>query len=157
MDISKKSERKEALIRWTKCMVDIMFFGGIGVVISLPASLWLLGRHAIPTLAAHYKEALVIYYVLGIAALVIVWQLRRMMSTVQAHNCFVRENVSALKSMSNWSFFIVVMSVVRSVVYTTIAMLLVILVFLLAGFFARVLACVFDEAVDYKEENDMTV
>lgn len=49
------------------------------------------------------------------------------------------------------------MSVVRSIVYMTVAMAVVILVFIIAGLFSKVLACVFEEAVRYKEENDLTV
>ena len=49
------------------------------------------------------------------------------------------------------------MSLVRCVICFTIAMAVVILVFLIAGLFSRVLANVFEEAVRYKEENDMTI
>ena len=45
----------------------------------------------------------------------------------------------------------------RSIVYATIAMAVVILVFLIAGMFSKVLALVFEQAVRYKEENDLTV
>ena len=59
--------------------------------------------------------------------------------------------------MCKWSFFIVIMSIVRTFVYTTIAMLVVILVFTIAGLFSKVLSFVFEEAVGYKEENDYTI
>lgn len=49
------------------------------------------------------------------------------------------------------------MSVVRSIVYATIAMGVVILVFVIAGLFSKVLSFVFEQAVLYKEENDLTV
>ena len=48
------------------------------------------------------------------------------------------------------------MAVVRSVVFLSIAMLVVILVFTIAGVFSKVLAFVFEEAISYKEENDFT-
>ena len=67
------------------------------------------------------------------------------------------ENVRSLHKMANWSFFIVLMSVVRTIVYLTIAMLVVILVFTIAGLFSKVLAYVFEEAVRYKKENDLTI
>ena len=80
-----------------------------------------------------------------------------MFNTVLAKNCFVRENVTSLKHMSYYSGLIVLMSVVRTIVYTTIAMLVIILVFVIAGLFCQVLAQIFDEAVNYKEENDLTI
>jgi hypothetical protein len=49
------------------------------------------------------------------------------------------------------------MSIVRSIVYLTVAMGVVILVFTIAGLFSKVLAFVFEQAVEYKEENDLTV
>ena len=67
------------------------------------------------------------------------------------------ENVVSLQKMGNWSFFIAVMSIVRSIVYLTIAMSVVIFVFIIAGLFSKVLAYVFEEAVQYKQENDLTV
>ena len=39
----------------------------------------------------------------------------------------------------------------------TIAMGVVILVFVIAGLFSKVLSFVFEQAVAYKEENDLTV
>lgn len=38
-----------------------------------------------------------------------------------------------------------------------LAMLVIILVFIIAGMFSKVLAMVFEEAVRYKEENDLTI
>ena len=69
----------------------------------------------------------------------------------------VHENVISLNKMCKWSFFIVTMSIVRSLVYVTPAMLVVILVFIIAGLFSKVLSFVFEEAVGYKEENDFTI
>lgn len=133
-----------------------MFYAGILITVSLPLSIKWIGEY-IEGIGAHYGELVIIYFVLGIAALVIIRELRRIFSTVLKGDCFVEENVRSLHKMSNWSFFIVVMSVVRSIVYLTIAMLVVILVFTIAGLFSKVLAYVFEEAVRYKEENDLTI
>jgi len=149
-------QKKLLLTKWVKYLMDFMFFCGIAVTLSLPFSIKLIGRFY-PLLADHYKEAVVIYFVLGIAAVVVVGELRKVFRTVLNEDCFVMENVMSLRKMGNWSFFIVLMSVVRSIVYTTIAMLVVILVFVIAGLFCKVLALVFEEAVHYKEENDLTI
>ena len=94
---------------------------------------------------------------LGVSALVLLRELRKIFRTVLEENCFVQENVVSLNKMGSWSFFIALMSVVRSVVYMTIAMWVVICVFIIAGLFSKVLAYVFEQAVQYKEENDLTV
>ena len=49
------------------------------------------------------------------------------------------------------------MSLVRLAVFQTAAMMVIVLVFVIAGLFSKVLAMVFDEAIRYKEENDLTI
>ena len=133
-----------------------MFGMGILVTLTLPWSIKWAGKY-LEQLTENYGEIVTIYFVLGILALAIIWQLRKMFRTVLAKNCFVRENVASLKHMSYYSGLIVLMSIVRTIVYTTIAMLVIILVFVIAGLFCQVLAQIFDEAINYKEENDMTI
>ena len=101
--------------------------------------------------------SIIIFFILGIAAVFILWELRRIFKTVLAENCFVKENVRSLRRMGNCSFFIVLMSLVRLAVFQTAAMMVIVLVFVIAGLFSKVLAMVFDEAIRYKEENDLTI
>ncbi len=149
-------QKKETLIKLTKYFLDFMFFGGIVVTATLPFSLKIIGRY-LERVAQNYGEALIIYFVLGIAAVVIIRELRKIFKTVIDRNCFVYANVESLKKMGKWSFFIVLMSVVRSFVYLTMAIAVVILVFTIAGLFSFVLSFVFEEAVGYKEENELTI
>ena len=123
---------------------------------TLPFSLKWIGTQ-LERVAENYKEAVIIYFVLGVSAIVLINELRKIFRTVLAEDCFVQENVASLRKMGNWSFFIAGMSVVRSIVYVTLAMAVVILVFVIAGLFSKVLAMVFEEAVRYKEENDLTI
>lgn len=148
--------KKDTLIKYTKYFLDFMYYSGFVVTATLPISLKWLGRY-LETVRDHYGEAVLIYFVLGIAAIVILRELRKIFKTVIDKNCFVHENVVSLDKMCKWSFFIVIMSIVRTLVYTTIAMLVVILVFTIAGLFSKVLSFVFEEAVGYKEENDFTI
>ena len=147
---------RDTIIKITKYLVDFMFGMGILVTLTLPWSIKWAGKY-LEQLTENYGEVVTIYFVLGILALAIIWELRKMFRTVLAKNCFVRENVASLKHMSYYSGLIVLMSIVRTIVYTTIAMLVIILVFVIAGLFCQVLAQIFDEAINYKEENDMTI
>lgn len=147
---------KKNLAIWTKYLLDMMFYGGIAVTASLPVSVKMIGEH-FPRIIEHYEETVIIYFVLGVSAVVLIRELRRIFRTVLDGNCFVWENVESLQKMGNWSFFIALMSVVRSIVYMTVAMLVVILVFVIAGLFSKVLAYVFEQAVQYKLENDLTI
>ena len=148
--------KKDTLIKYTKYFLDFMFYSGIVVTATLPISVKILGAFS-ENIHAHYGEAVVIYFALGIAAIVILRELRKIFRTVMDKNCFVHENVVSLDKMCKWSFFIVIMSIVRTLVYTTVAMLVVILVFTIAGLLSKVLSFVFEEAVGYKEENDFTI
>ncbi len=152
----KLREGKMDLTKWTKLLLDFMFYSGIVITATLPFSLKLIGQY-IPHVAENYKEAVMIYFVLGVSAVVLIYELRKIFCTVLAEDCFVEANVKSLHKMANWSFFIAGMSVVRSIVYVTIAMSVVILVFVIAGLFSKVLAFVFEEAVRFKEENDLTI
>lgn len=148
--------KKENIIRVTKYLLDFMFFAGIIVTISLPFTVKWIGRY-LPEIEAHYGESVVIYFVLGLLAIAILGELRKMFRTILADDCFVMENVVSLQRMGTYSFMIALVSLVRVVIYLTIAMLVVILVFLIAGLFSKTLAFVFDRAVKYKEENDLTI
>lgn len=148
--------KKKNLTMWTKYLLNIMFYAGIVVTVTLPYSVKKVGDW-FPYMVEHYEETVIIYFVLGVSALVLLRELRRIFRTVLEEDCFVQENVVSLQKMGNWSFFIAVMSLVRCIVYMTIAMWVVILVFVIAGLFSKVLAYVFEQAVRFKEENDLTI
>lgn len=152
-DLSVKKRRLTVL---TKFLLDFLFYVCILTTISLPFSIRWVGKY-LPRLVEHYWTMLVVYIILGIFATVLIFELQKIFRTVLKENCFVQENVKSLRRMGSVSFLIVVMSVVRCVVYPTRAIGVVILVFIIAGLFSKVLAYVFEEAVRYKEENDMTI
>lgn len=150
------TEKKWTWIRGTKYLLDLMFYSGIVVTVTLPFTVRWIGEQ-LPYLIRHYEETVIICFVLGVSAEKLLWELRKIFRTVLAENCFVKENVVSLQKMGNWSFFIALMAGVRSIVYMTIAMGVVIFVFLIAGLFSKVLSFVFEQAVEYKEETDWTI
>lgn len=152
----KTGTDRNNLALWTKYLLDVMFYGGIAATATLPVSIKFIGER-FPCLITHYEETVIIYFVLGVSAVILIRELRKIFRTVLEEDCFVQENVVSLQKMGNWSFFIALMSVVRSIVYMTVAMLVVILVFMIAGLFSKVLAGVFEQAVRYKQENDLTI
>ncbi len=150
------AERKQILTKWTKYLLDFMFYSGILVTVTLPISLKWIGQY-LQRVEDHYWQAVIIYFILGIAAVILIRELRKIFKTVLLEDCFVWENVDSLCRMGSISFFIAVMSVVRIAVYPTMAMAVVILVFVIAGLFSKVLALVFEQAISFKEENDLTI
>ena len=147
---------KDKLTLFTKFLLDVMFYAGIIVILTLPLSIKFYGRYN-SYFADNYYSLCVILFLSGIFGILIIQQLRRMFTTVINNDCFVRENVASLEKMSIYSFFIAVITACRLFIYLTPAVFIIILVFVIAGLFSKVLAGVFDKAVTYKMENDLTI
>lgn len=145
--------------RWTlftKFLLDFLFYAGILVIVTLPFSIKFYGRFN-RYFAENYYSLCLLFFLSGVFAVLILQQLRHMFRSVLNDDCFVRENVESLNKMSIYSFFIAVITACRLFLYLTPAVCIVILVFVIAGLFSRVLAKVFDKAVTYKLENDLTI
>ena len=87
--------KKETIIRITKYLLDFMFFAGMAVTVSLPLSVKWIGSY-LEGAKEHYVEYVLIYFVLGVLAVAILGELRKMFRTVLADDCFVMENVVSL-------------------------------------------------------------
>ena len=142
--------------KFTKAFLDFMLWAGILAAFSLPVSLKILGDY-FTEYRRYYLPLLVFLFLSGIFAVLIIRELRSMFRTVLASDCFVEKNVTSLRRMSVYSFCIAGLTVIRLFLATTPAAMVEVLVFLIAGLFSRVLADVFDQAVTYKLENDLTI
>ena len=149
--------KQSRLILFTKYLLDVMFFAGILVMVTLPLILNLAGKYYSPSIGENYWGMLVIFGLSGICGLMIVYELRKMMKTVLNKNCFVDNNIKSLKIMGKVSLCISVLFLVKVFILPTPATFIIILTFFIAGLFSHVLGLVFEEAVRYKEENDLTI
>lgn len=145
------------LIRFTKLVLDFMFLGGLLVLITLPFSLKLLGKYYSAKIEENFFFMLVSLAVCGILGILIISQLRRMMRTVMEENCFVYENVGSLQRMALFSIIIAAIVFIKLFIMPTPATAVIVLVFFIAALFSQVLSHVFEQAVSYKEENDLTI
>ena len=80
-----------------------------------------------------------------------------MLKSVEAENCFVRANVISLERMGWYSFIIAIVSMIRLALYVTPGCFAIIIVFVIAGLFSKVLGKVFEQAIEYKEDNELTI
>jgi hypothetical protein len=150
--------KKETVILITKYLLDVMYFLGIVVTVSLPWSVgFLINLFELQEYESHKTEIIIIYFVLGVLAIMILGELRKMFRTVMREDCFVKDNVVSLDRMGTYSFFIALVCLVQFILYLTLPVLVLVLVFLIAGLFSKVLSFVFDKAVEYKLENDLTI
>ena len=147
----------ERIKKLTKVILDIMFFTGIIVLITLPIWLRFAGTHYSKDIENHYLAMVVVFAVSGLNGLLIVNELRKMMKTVLEVNCFVEDNVKSLRRMARYSLVISIFFFIKVLLVPTPATLIIILVFFIAALFSVVLSCVFQEAVNYKDENDLTI
>lgn len=147
---------KDHLTKLTKFLLDFMYYCGMLVCLTLPATLkWYSAYNSY--FHTFYWPLVVLFFLSGVLAILLIGQLRKMFDTVLNEDCFVVENVVALKKMGTYSFLIAFVTTIRLFLYVTPAVLIVILVFVIAGLFSKVLAGVFDQAVSYKLENDLTI
>ena len=147
----------ERIKKLTKLILDIMFFTGIIVLITLPIWLRFAGTHYSKDIVNHYLAMVIVFAVSGLNGLLIVNELRKMMKTVLEVNCFVEDNVKSLRRMARYSLVISIFFFIKVLLVPTPATLIIILVFFIAALFSVVLSCVFQEAVNYKDENDLTI
>ena len=144
------------LSKFTKFCLDFMFYSGILVTVTVPVTFRFLKEY-VPNIGQYYVAMCIIFMVCGVLALWIVYYLRKIFDTILKEDCFVEENVTALKRMGVASFLISAVFLLRLFVAVTSGALVVILVFFIAGLFSLVLAQVFAQAVYYKQENDFTI
>ena len=130
------------LVRFTKYMLDAMFYIGIVLTAALPVLFYFFGNY-IEAFRKYYVFQCVIYMASGVMALLIVRELRKMFQTVLTENPFVMENAGSLRKMGKCSFMTAFLSIVRLPVSLTPATAVIIIVFTVAGLFSIVLCQVF--------------
>lgn len=147
---------KDKLTIITKFILDFMFYSGILVILTLPFSIKLYGRYN-SYFANNYIPLILLLSSSGVFAILIIYELRKMFRTVINDDCFIQANVISLRRMGTYSLIIALITAGRLFLYITPSVLIVILVFVIAGLFSKVLSQVFDKAVTYKLENDLTI
>jgi hypothetical protein len=140
-----------------KYFLDIIFAGGILIVIGLPFLLkWYLDLLGGST-SGQYAFFLPFLYVTGIIALALVNELRKVFKTLKRMDPFRMDNVRSFKIMSACCFAIAVLYAVKMFVYNSFLTIILFMVFIIGGFFLMILAEVFRQAAIVKEENDLTI
>ncbi|TEB04402.1 hypothetical protein Psch_04129 [Pelotomaculum schinkii] len=149
-------QNKKTLHHLTKILMDFMFYSGILVCASVPVIIYKLIPHAL--IAEGIRLQLTAVLMLsGIAALYILWTLRCIFQTLLHTDPFTMKNVDALRKMAAASFVISALYITKCLFWFTLATAIIVIIFAIAGLFSLVLADVFKQAVQYKEENDLTV
>ncbi|MBE5957258.1 MAG: DUF2975 domain-containing protein [Lachnospiraceae bacterium] len=145
------------LIYFTRLIVLFLFGFGIITILSLPFSIKWYIEHFETTSKDYYYAFVLIFAFCGVMALLILWQLKKMLDTVISNDCFVLSNVVSLNKMSVYSILITIAMVIRCIFTPTFTAACMVLTFFIASLFSKILAMVFESAVNYKIENDLTI
>lgn len=100
---------------------------------------------------------LTVLYGCGLLAIVVLWQLMKIFQSCIEENPFIMRNVKSLKIISLCAGIIGLIFVTKAIFFFTFLTLVVIFVFSLAACFCLVLADVFEQAVNYKLDHDLTI
>lgn len=141
---------------FTKILLDFLYYAGILITLLVPLIISWYGKYN-SYFGNNVISLSVIFILSGLLAVLIIHELRKMFRSVLEDDCFIPENVSSLRKMGTYSFLIALITCCRLFLYLTPAVLIVILVFVIAGLFSKVLSQVFQTAVNYKQENDLTI
>lgn len=144
------------LTKFTKYLLDFLFFAGIVLLIMLPGVAKWYSR-VYPKLYHYYYVVLFLFISAGVFCLMIVYELRKMFVTVLDSRPFIRENQYSLKKIGCLSFMISIFLTPFVFLIFRAAVIAVVFVFVIAGLFCFVLSQLFEQAVNYKEENDLTI
>ena len=140
-----------------KRFIDLIFFGGIAIVLGLPLVLrwymeWLRG-----STSELYAFLLPFLYVTGILMLIIVNELRKIFRTLNRMDPFRMDNVKSFKLMSVCCFVVASLYLLKIFFFNSFLTAILMMVFIIGGFFLLIIAEVFRQAVIVKEENDLTI
>jgi hypothetical protein len=144
------------LAKFTKILLDLMFWLGIASTCALPWIFRWAGQFY-ANLVEYYWLNVVLFLIVGICCVLIVRELRAMFATVLRDDCFVRANVTSLRRMGFLALAIAFTTAVRLFFIFSPATLVIIVVFFISALFSLVLAGIFDTAVNYKLENDLMI
>ena len=85
---------KDRLTLFTKYLLDMLFYAGIVVTVTLPLGIRFYGKYD-SYFGQHWLRLTILFGISGIFALILLQELRKMFKTVLNGDCFIRENVKA--------------------------------------------------------------
>lgn len=148
---------EKGLSGYVKKLLDLVFFGGACIYLGLPVILkWYIEKLGVNS-KDNYTFLLVLLYFTGLFCLGIVFEMRKIFNTLNRRDPFMMDNVTSLRRMSIGAFVISGAYVVKIIFFNSFLTVIIAMIFFIAGLFLVILAEVFKQAVEFKEENDLTI
>jgi hypothetical protein len=137
--------------------IELILLGGISIILGLPFVLkWYIGLLNGNTTELYYF-LLPFLYVTGILACIIVFELRRVFTTLNRMDPFRMDNVRSFRTMAVCCFLIAAAYAVKIFTFNSFLTIILFMVFVIGGFLLLILSEVFRQAVIVKQENDLTI
>ena len=142
-----------------RVILYITFIAGIALTVTMPFMIDTYMRilYDAYIIQEGYKLFITVFLMLvGILGLFIIFELIIMLRTM-LKNPFVKRNVKSLNRIGIMAFIIAMLFFVKCFLYVTFLTLIFGICLVILGLFAFTLANLFNKAVEYKEENDLTI
>lgn len=146
---------KNSLSMFVGICIKIVFVLGIIITITVPFLLRKYVEMVNPTL--NYNATLIILYVSSVPALVIVYQFIKIFETLKQDNPFIMQNVKSLKAISISSLIIAIEHTIGMFFILSFFEIILIAVFIIIWLGGYILAELLRKAIEYKEENELTI
>lgn len=148
---------EKGLSSLVKRLLDLVFLGGLAILITLPYVLTWYMKALSLTSSENYAFLLGFLYITGVVCLGLVNEIRKIFKTLNRRNPFMLDNVKSLNRVGIACFIIAAAYLVKIFFYNSVLTAIITMVFIIAGLFSVVLAEVFRQAIEVKEENDLTI
>ena len=154
------NESKEfAVSKILRIILYIIFVLGILTTVTMPFMIttYMKILYDAYEIREGYKNFITIFLmVIGTLGLFIVYELIIMLRTI-SQNPFIKRNVKSLNIIGITAFITALLFFIKCFLYITIMTLIAGICLVILGLFALTLANLFNKAVEYKEENDLTI
>ncbi len=147
---------KKSISTLIKIFLQILICIGITILVLLPLLLKNYIQYINPIL--DYYPALILLYVSGIPAIIIVNEFIKLFGSLKEDSPFIVSNVKALKVSSICSLIIAMeYGMGMFLVTNSIFGIIIVGVFIIAWLGLYILAELLQKAIEYKEENELTI
>ena len=147
---------ENSISSFVNILLKIILVLGIVVIICLPMLLnWYINYF--PINHVNYYPMLVVLYLSGIVALFAILRFIKLFETLKNNTPFIMENVKNFKAISICCLVIAAIYLIGIFVFKSAFVLVIFIMFTIAYLAFLIMAELFKQAVEYKEENDLTI
>lgn len=140
-----------------KILLDIILVVGAVCVIGLPVSLKWGFENTTWTAGENYWFLLIFLFGTGVLGIGMVFELRQIFLRINEHNPFQRLNAIGFKRIAILALGISAAYIIKIIFYISFLTIIVAIAFLVFGLAGLVFSELFRQAVEVKEENDLTI